>query len=368
MLLFAIVPVAYSEGDSGLFIRLVNNGRLILEPEPLDYYLKLKLYRALDPVLALPTDAYQIVAVVGGGLYILAAVELGRVLGRGRSESFIVLAGLLAIANVLFFFRYIENYALLSAASLWVIWAAWQYIEGKVPFVVPAAISTITCLLHESGVVWLPMVLAAWILRARRQHPQERWRRRGLKEATYAALVSLALVALFVAIIALDGYMLAQFQAKIAELGGKGSGMFIPIVSTEGMPEPYAFFSWSHLGAVNQEQALAALMALPTIVAILLLAWKEMHTLVRQRPALLTLFLGAGVALIYSLVWNPDLGPRNDWDLLALPALPLTALAVYLLLQLPDGKPKRLALTAYLSLAFVHTLGWVILHTHGIHY
>jgi len=29
----------------------------------------------------------------------------------------------------------------------------------------------------------------------------------------------------------------------------------------------------------------------------------------------------------YSISWNPDLGPRNDWDLLSLPALPLSLLA-----------------------------------------
>jgi hypothetical protein len=70
----------------------------------------------------------------------------------------------------------------------------------------------------------------------------------------------------------------------------------------------------------------------------------------------------------YSITWNPDLGPRNDWDLLALPALPLTLLAIYLLLQLPPGKPRRLALSAYLSVSGVHAAAWVLLHVLGIRY
>ena len=48
-------------------------------------------------------------------------------------------------------------------------------------------------------------------------------------------------------------------------------------------------------------------------------------------------------------VLKKRLGPRNDWDLLALSALPLTLLAAYLLLHLPDSRPRRMALAAYLS-------------------
>jgi hypothetical protein len=70
--------------------------------------------------------------------------------------------------------------------------------------------------------------------------------------------------------------------------------------------------------------------------------------------------------LFYSIAWNPDLGPRNDWDLLGLPALPLTLVAVYLLLQLPQGKPRRLALTAYLAVSAVHSAAWVLVHVAGV--
>ena len=70
----------------------------------------------------------------------------------------------------------------------------------------------------------------------------------------------------------------------------------------------------------------------------------------------------------YSISWNPDLGPRNDWDLLALSALPLTMLAAYLLLHLPPSRARRLALVAYLSVSAVHAAAWVLLHVLGITY
>jgi hypothetical protein len=62
------------------------------------------------------------------------------------------------------------------------------------------------------------------------------------------------------------------------------------------------------------------------------------------------------------------LGPRNDWDLLGLSALPLTLLAIYLLLQLPEGRSRRIALAAYLALSSVHTGAWVLLHVLGVRY
>jgi hypothetical protein len=72
--------------------------------------------------------------------------------------------------------------------------------------------------------------------------------------------------------------------------------------------------------------------------------------------------------LFFTISWNPDLGPRNDWDLLGLSALPLTLLATYFLLHLPLGRPRRLAMAAYLSVSAVHTVAWIGLHVLGIRY
>ncbi|HYP19669.1 MAG TPA: hypothetical protein VEY08_06300, partial [Chloroflexia bacterium] len=58
--------------------------------------------------------------------------------------------------------------------------------------------------------------------------------------------------------------------------------------------------------------------------------------------------------------------PRDDWDLLSLPAIPLSLVAIYLLLRLPHGKARRLALTAYLSVSAVHAAAWVLVHVLGI--
>jgi hypothetical protein len=166
----------------------------------------------------------------------------------------------------------------------------------------------------------------------------------------------------------IDTYDFERFQAGTAEMGGRDGRTLLPLFTTVSPTEHYAFFSWSHLGAVVQEQLLTAPMALATVVIVLVAMWGMVRVLARRTPALVTLAVGAASMLFYSIAWNPDLGPRNDWDLLGLPALPLTLLAIYLLLQLPHGKARRLALAAYLSLSAVHAGAWVLVHVLGIHY
>jgi hypothetical protein len=43
-------------------------------------------------------------------------------------------------------------------------------------------------------------------------------------------------------------------------------------------------------------------------------------------------------------------------------------LAAFLLLHLPLGRPRRVAMTAYLSVSAVHAAAWVALHLLGIRY
>jgi hypothetical protein len=151
-------------------------------------------------------------------------------------------------------------------------------------------------------------------------------------------------------------------------MGGADSRTMLPLFETVTRYEHYPFFSWAHLGAVAQEQLLVAPMALLAIVVVLVAAWRGVRALGRAVPALWTLAAGAAGMFFYSITWNPDLGPRDDWDLLALSALPLTLLALYLLLHLQPGRWRRLALSAYLSLSGVHAAAWVALHVLGIRY
>jgi hypothetical protein len=367
MLVFALFPVAYSEGDSSEFDSRISIGAIWRERELLDFYVKVKLWRWLEPVFRLPSDIYQIVAVVAGGVYLAAAMVLGRTLGRSRAEGVIIVGALAAVANMLLFFRYVESYALVTAVSLFVLWACWRYTEGKLSFGAVGALATLAPFIHGSALWWGPMVAATWLVRAKQLPRPDRWRN-ALADLRDGVGVGLGIVLVVVSIMIIDTYDFERFQAGMAEMGGRDGRTLLPLFTTVSGTEHYAFFSWAHLGAVVQEQLLTAPMALAVIVVVLVAMWGNVRALARRTPALVTLAVGAASMLFYSIAWNPDLGPRNDWDLLGLPALPLTLLAVYLLLHLPEGRWRRLALSAYLALSAVHTGAWVLVHLLGIRY
>src|SRR5439155_7006344 len=123
LLLFTLFPVQYSEGDSHEFDEKIPKGAIWRERELLDFYLKARLWRRLERWFPLPSQLYAAVATLAGGVYLAGAWLLGRALGRTRGEAWVIVAGLATIGNILLYFGYIESYALVQVASVFVLWA-----------------------------------------------------------------------------------------------------------------------------------------------------------------------------------------------------------------------------------------------------
>ncbi|MGI8587139.1 MAG: hypothetical protein ACR2M0_05555 [Chloroflexia bacterium] len=363
--LFSLLPARVSQGDSLEFDRRIPRGDLWRERELLDWYLHARLWAVLQAWLPKPTQVYALVSTLAGGAYLAGAWLLGRAFGRDRREIWLLIAALVAIGNIVLFFGYVESYSLLAAGSLFVIWACRQYTDGRIRFGAVGAIATVTALLHGSALWWGPMVLAAWLLRARALPEATRWktaRREGLEGVG----VGLAMLVLMFSVMLIERYDYTRLQIGLATLGGGDSNTLMQLVATQTRFEHYTFFTWAHLGAVVQEQLLTAPLALLTVLAVLAAAWQGVRRLAGAAPGLITLAVGAASVFFYSISWNADLGSRSDWDLLSLPALPMSLLAVYLLIHLPPGRARRLALTAYLSMSAVHAAAWVLLHALGL--
>lgn len=367
VVVFSLFPVQYSEGDSEEFDRKIPIGAIWRERELLDFYLKSKLWLLLRGWLPKPSQVYAVVASLSGAVYVAGAWLLGRILGRTRAEGWVVVFSLVFLGNILLFFGYVESYNLVQVTSLFVIWACWQYTRGSLPFGTAAAFATLAPLFHGSALWWGPMVIGALVLRARQLPHDTRWKVAGA-DLLQGVGVGLAIVLLMGSIMLIDGYDYERLQTGLSEMGGLDGRTMLPLFEAQSPYERYTFLSLPHVGAIIQEQLLTAPMALPTILAVLALAWRGTRRLVGTVAPFAVLLVGATSAFFYSISWNPDLGPRDDWDLLSLPAIPLTLVAVYLLTRLPYGRPQRLALTAYLAVSGVHTSAWVLLHVLGIRY
>ncbi|MDQ3706078.1 MAG: hypothetical protein M3437_12780 [Chloroflexota bacterium] len=367
LLLFSLFPVQYSEGDSDEFDRKIPIGAIWRERELLDFYFKSKLWLLLRGWFPKPSQVYALVASLSGVLYVAGAWLLGRTIGRTRSEAWLVVLGLLFTGNVLLYFGYVESYNLVQVASLFVIWACWQYVRGRLPFGTVALFATLAPLLHGSALWWGPMVVAALLLRSGQEPDETRWRT-ARSDLLQGIGVGLSIVLLMGSIMLIDGYDYERLQTGLSEMGGLDGRTMLPLFEAQSPYERYTFLSLPHLGAIAQEQLLTAPMALLTILAVVALAWRGVKRQLRSVAPFAVLVVGAASIFFYSISWNPDLGPRDDWDLLSLPAIPLTLVAVYLLARLPYGRPRRLALTAYLAVSGVHTSAWVLLHVLGIRY
>ncbi len=367
MALFALLPVAYSEGDSSEFDTRIPIGAIWRERALLDFYVKVRLWRLLRPIFALPSQIFEIVAVVTGGIYMAGAALVGRTLGRSRTEAIFLIGAMAAIGNTLLFFRYVETYSSVTAISIFVLWACWQYTQGNLSFGAVGLLATLAPFMHGSALWWGPMVVAAWLVRTFRRPRDQRWKF-ALADLGEGVSVGLAVLAIIVSVVLIDAYDYNRFQIGLSEMGGSDGHSMIELFQTVTRLEYYTYFSLPHLGAVIQEQLLIAPLAIPTIVIIAMAAWRGVRNLAGAVPALITLAVGAASMFFFTISWNPDLGPRNDWDLLGLSALPLTLLAAYLLLHLPPGRARRIAMTAYLSVSAVHAAAWIGLHLLGIRY
>ncbi len=363
LLVFSLFPVAHSEGDTAEFDRKIPIGAIWRERELLDFYLKARLWALLRPWLPRPSQVYVLTASLAGALYTWGALLLGKTLGRTGADKWIIAGALMATGNLLLFFGYIESYALVNVLGLFVIWACWQYTRGAVLFGTVGALATLAPLFHGSALWWGPMVVTAWLLRARSLPARTRWKT-AFAEGREGVAVGAAMMLVVFSVMALEGYDYERFQAGLGELGGIDGRTLLPLFTAVSPYERYVYFSWSHLGAVVQEQLLTAPMALPTIIVLLLGAWRGIKRLAGVMPSLIVLGVGAAGTFYYTTAWNPDLGPRSDWDLLALSSPALSLVAVYLLLHL-HGRPRRLSLAAYLSVSAVHTAAWVVLHIAG---
>lgn len=365
LLVFSLLPVQYSEGDSEEFDRKIPIGAIWRERELLDFYLKSKLWLLLRGWMPKPSQVYAVVASISGAVYVAGAWLLGRTIGRTRTEGWVVILGLVFIGNVLLFFGYVESYNLVQIASLFVIWACWEYARGRVPFGTVAALATLAPLFHGSALWWGPMVVVALVLRAGQLPRDIRWRA-ALSDLLQGVGVGVAIVLVMGSIMLIDGYDYERLQTGLSEMGGLDGRTMLPLFEVQSPYERYTFFSLAHLGAVVQEQMLTAPMALLTVLLVTALAWGGVKRLVVAVRPFAVLLVGAASIFFYSISWNPDLGPREDWDLLSLPAIPLTLVAIYMLTRLPDGRPRRLALASYLSVSGVHTAAWVLIHVAGI--
>ena len=343
-------------GDSPeLQRKIAAEGALWREREPLDFFLHAQAYRALHPLTGwdVPT-IYAVFSCLAGALFVTSVVLLTALLAR-RWLDRLLAAGLILSAGVVqLFFGYLESYTLMTAGLTVYLLLGLLCLAGRIGVGWPATALGVAALLHPIALAAAPslavLLLHRW--QQRRFRLADGWRL-ALPAAAGLVVPALLLVALFIA----NGYTLERWQIARNQFGGGDLRTFKPLVTLSSHREYYPLLSLDHLRAVANQQVLVAPLGWPLALALLLARrpaglWRD--------PRFAYLLLAATTTLLFASLWNPDLGARQDWDLLAIGAVPAAALGAYLVVTLvPRGADRRYCGLLLLSVQLFHTGLWV---------
>ena len=307
---------------------------------PLTFAVIHALHGAGAPFWETAENTYRIYSYISGILYGLIAFIAASAFGKTIRDKTIVLAFLLTAGYMQLFFGYVENYALYMPCVLFYLILGMRALENRMPLYAPAIFLGMLLAFHQAFAVFGPSLLHLAYTAYRRRRGNVPVLKNALLTATVLCLVPVC-GALFVWLIGVDlhGY-----------LGGMGGNDLLPWFTKPGPEMQYGVFSVEHiLDFVNQQ-----LLAAPVACIVLVLVRKQ--DLSRQ-PFLAVCTV---VPLFFTFVANPDLGAFRDWDIMSLPATPLTLWAVAILLKRARDCEK-LFRGAFLicGAAVLHTFLWI---------
>jgi hypothetical protein len=336
--------------------KIAEEGALWREREPLDFFLHAAAYRALHPLTGWEvTTVYAVMSCLAGGLFVVVVVLLTALLARRQLDRLLAAGLILTAGFVQLFFGYLESYTLMTCGLAVYLFLGLLCLAGRVGVGWPATALAVTALFHPIALAAAPS-LALPLL--------HRWRQRGfglgagLRLALPAVAGIVVPVLLLVAVFVANGYTAERWEIARNQFGGGDKRTFKPLVTLTSHREYYPLLSPDHARAVLNQQLLVAPLGWP--LALALLAARRPAGLWRD-PRFAYLLLAATTTTIFVSLWNPDLGARQDWDLLSVSALPTMALAAYLLVSLvPRGADRRYCGLLLLAVGLYHTGLWVV--------
>lgn len=350
---------SFTVGDGAQTVALLEAGELINTKEPLDRLITAAVYRSGHWLLAWDAaTAIAVVSTAAGAVFWLAVARLGRrhpIPSLGAWPWWLLLGTTGATA---LFCGHVENYSLLTAATLWTLVLALEAAQEPDRSLWPAALALGISVAVHLAAVWLaPALVVAWWERARARELGGGT----VREAVWGFAVSLLPLVCVVTAMWAAGFDVGGFS--LATFGGGDGTLFVPLRETSTPFESYTMFSAEHLSAFANELLLVAPVGMLVALAT---ALRGSDSTQGGRGARLLLAATVGT-LAYALLFNPDmmvfypsLGALAEWDLFAFLAVPVTVLGLW---QVRNGWPAtdlgNGALAAAAAVSTVHGLAWI---------
>jgi len=339
-------------GDAYIFANAISHPEARLTytwQAPFDVYLHAKAWALANSLWGWDVQAvYALISCLAGGLFVFVVLSAARGV-CADAVSGATLAGLTLTAGAMqLFFGYVESYTVIPVGIALFLWLGLRLLKGGEKLWPVAAVLAVTLGFSPSSLpLSLPLLYLAWVYRKQGFGPG----RVALELGAPMLIVAAGIVALFT----IGGHGLDTLVGADAP-GGGDHRWLVPLLHTGSRWEHYTMFSWAHLRDFLNEQALVAPLALPVALGGLVLYRRKLD---RRDPALRFLALAGAAYLLLTFVWNPDYGGRRDWDLFAPAAVPLAALAAYMLSRDVSGRERARSLALVVAVQIVHLAPWI---------
>ena len=302
---------------------------------PLTFWALIRVQRTLDALGGDAEMVYRTISIVSGVLYAgLSPLVASRLVDDRRRQSIITLS-LLTGGYLQLFFGYAENYAPLYPGMLLLVLFLTKTLRRSQPLWPASLVLAVMCSLHFSAVFLFPSVLYA-AYRAHRTH--------GFARPLLEVGLCPVLILLILWSIEFD------FITYLAE----ARDHTLPLLDSTDGRSAYGFLSFLHfLDLLN-----ACVLSAPAAILFLITTPVREYALDDTGALLLSLCLGP---LLFVTIANPEIGAFRDWDVLALPALSLTALTAY---TWSGRRPTSRSVGWVVGAAGLHLLLWIGINAH----
>ena len=279
---------------------------------------------------------YQLVSYTAGALYLVLAPIVSGVLGETRRQRYLVFGMLVTGGFIQLFCGYVENYALLLPGMIVFLYSGIQVVRGKLPVVVSSAILGVLIPLHFFSIGLVPSLVVLGVVAS------NGWRDRFLKLSSMLATPLVSLIC----------FRMIKFDVW-SYLTTLGKTHFLNLFAEPDFYQPYRLLSPLHfLDFLN----LYILAAPAVVMGLALLRWRAWD----RSPPHVFLFLAAAIPLLLGFLANPEIGAFRDWDVMSLPAIPLSLYVAYrLVTELGDERMLGRVALAICGFAVLHTGLWI---------
>jgi len=293
------------------------------------------------------------VSYVTGFFSVYALLLVSDILGkRNVSKILLFLFALSAYGMAGLFFGYIELYPPLVGLSLWFIYFSVRCIKTGGSAIPSLVLFSLMLSFHLSAVWFGPSLLYLIYYKA---SSKPTLRKKAVNFILYG-VIALILVAAPLAYLYWSFVPLKRvqgFSLVFTISGGPHGDKFF---------ELYELIRWYHVDeTINEILLISPAAFLSAVFLVSSGLWRR----IRFDAASVFLFVMAFSYLLYSFVYEPDLGMPRDWDLFSALAAPLTLFFGYALLSVKDGS-RYVYSIAVVSL-LIHTIPKILSNAHAFY-